>query len=87
MRLIIPIIFIALIFAAGYIMGMYSGSASSKGPKLSRPERKELSELRSLKSTVRSTASSHMELEPNFARIILDEVDKTDKAVDTIRNS
>lgn len=84
MRLLIPVLIIGMIFFAGYVMGSYRRNSS---PKLTRPERKELATLRSFKSGVRSTASDHYELEPNFARIIMDEVDKADKELDNARNS
>lgn len=84
-RLILIIVIVGAVFAAGYFMGMYT--RPSRSPKVTRPERQELSALRELKSSVRSLASSHIELDPNLSRIILDEVDKTDKAVDRARAS
>ena len=85
-RLLIIAIILGVVFLGGYLLGKYA-SGPNTGPKLTRPERKELTALRNLKSTVRSTASNHVELDPNLSRIILDEVDKTDKQLDTIHNS
>lgn len=85
MRLLVPIIIVAVIFGAGYLMGRYAGSKASTGPKLTRPERKELSELRMLKGVVRSTAAQHSDVYPELARIIQDEVETADRKIDEIK--
>lgn len=83
-RLLIPLIIVlALAFYAGYA----TGSRNQTGPKLSRPERKELTALRALKSTVRKDASQHQLLDSPLAQIILDEVDKTESEIDNARNT
>jgi hypothetical protein len=84
-RLIIMLVILAVIFFAGYMLGKIQ--RPSQAPKLTRPERNELSALRGFKSTVRKTASNHMVLDSSLAQIILDEVDKTEKELDNVRNA
>ena len=83
MRVIIPLLILGIVFAAGYIAGMYTRPKA--GPKLTRPERKELAELRELKTVARTTAAQHTDVYPELARIVQDEDERTDRKIDKIR--
>lgn len=82
------LIFIVPLIAVG-VACFYVGRASAKthGPKLTRPEREELSALREFKTMMRITAMNHVELEPNIARIVLDEISTTERDIDNARSA
>jgi hypothetical protein len=84
-RFLLIVLILGMIFFAGYVMGKYANRSATQ-PKLTRPERKELSLLRSFKSNVRQTASNHMVLDSQLAQIILDDVDNTEKELDRVRS-